>query len=56
MFSNILKIEQKRFDEQVESIIRRQGDYTFESYKAELYDIKGNKIKYDSITRKITIE
>ena len=56
MFSNTIKMEPKYFDEQVELIIRIQGETSFESYKAELYDIKGNKIKYDSITGKITIE
>ena len=56
LLSNIIKTEPRYFDEQVELIIRTQKFSSFESYKVELYDIEGNKMKYDSLTGKITIE
>ena len=56
MYSTILKIDPYYFDRQVASITYELSYTDFESYNAEIYDIKGNTIKYDFITQKIIID
>lgn len=54
MLSNLTKINPQFADEDVEDIINNSGDYdSYESFIAEAYNKKGQKIKYDSKTGKI---
>ena len=57
MFYNISKLYPQFSDKYVMSIIDKIKGYdTYDSYTAEVYNKKGKKIKYDSITGKIIYE
>ena len=57
LFYNISKLYPQFSDKYVMNIINNIKGYdTYESYTAEVYNKKGKKIKYDSITGKIIYE